>query len=305
MQGRLTMKHREWITAFLFILPFFAGMLVFYLIPIFSAFFHSTTEWTGYTNAVFTGMDNYRRLFLDGTLLSEISNTIKYILLSLPIGIVAALFFAELLNSKIRGRGFYRVIYYLPCITMSTVVVLVWRMMLNVRFGAVSLMIKAIFGSSPSWLADPHYVMYAMVMMAVWCSLGYKIIFLLAGLQSIPESYFEACKVDGGNQLTCFFRIKLPLITPTIFYLMIMGVIDGFNQFDYSYLLSSLASGGGALSMESPIYNALRTVVTGIYNSGFIFGDMGYACAKSVVLFFIIMVVTVVQFGVQKKWVNY
>lgn len=305
LRARTGLKQREWIVAYLFILPFLAGMVVFYLIPILFAFGRSFTAWNGYTSATFSGLSNYRRLLADPALASEILNTCRYILLSLPIGLAIALFFAELLNMRIRGRGLYRVIYYLPCITMSAVVVLVWRMMLNGRFGAICLAIKALFGSCPSFLADPDYVMYAMVMMSVWCTLGYKIIFLLAGLQNIPESYFEACLVDGGNRFTCFFRIKLPLITPTLFYLSVMGVIDGFNQFDYSYLLSTMAKGGDAMSMESPIYSALRTVVTGIYNSGFIFGEMGYACAKSVILFLIIMAVTAIQLRTQKRWVQY
>ena len=301
----LTSKRREIIAAYLFVLPFVMGMVVFYLYPIISAFTHSFTEWTGYTQAVFIGLENYRTAIADPLLKKEIANTLRYILLSLPLSLCVALVFAELLNSKIRGRGFYRVLFYLPNITMSTVVVLVWRMLLNSRFGLIVVTAKKLFGSCPAFLSDPEYVMYAMVMMSVWTSLGYNIIYLLAGLQSIPESYSEACRVDGGTAITCFFRIKLPLITPTLFYLMVTGIIGGFNQFDYAFLLSSSAAGGGALSMESPVFNALRTVVTGIYNSGFIFSDMGYACAKAVVLFAIIMIVTVFQFSVQKKWVNY
>jgi multiple sugar transport system permease protein len=286
-------------------LPFMVGMIVFYLYPIISAFTHSFTKWTGYTAAVFTGLQNYSTAIDDPLLRKELYNTIRYILLSLPLSIGVALVFAELLNSKIRGRGFYRVLFYLPNITMSVVVVLVWRMLLNTRFGLITMAVKAIFGNCPSFLADPEYVMYTMVMMSVWTSMGYNIIYLLAGLQSIPETYFEACRVDGGNAFACFFRIKLPLITPTLFYLAVTGVISGFNQFDYAFLLSTSAAGGGALSMESPVFDALRTVVTGIYNSGFIFGDMGYACAKAIILFIIILIVTVFQFKVQKKWVNY
>lgn len=298
-----TSRRREGATAYVFILPFFAGMIIFYLIPIITAFKNSFTEWAGYTTPVFTGLTNYKAIISDTTLHREILNTMKYIVLSLPLTIILSLIMAELLNKNIRGKGFYRVLYYLPNITMSAVVVLIWRMLLNGRFGWISVAIKAVFGSCPAFLSDPQYVMYSMVMMAVWSSMGYDIIFLLAGLQSIPESYSEACRVDGGNAFTCFFRIKLPLITPTLFYLLVTGVIGGFNQFDFSFLLSSLA--GSSLSAESPIYDALRTVVTGIYNSGFVFHDMGYACTKSVVLFAIILVVTLLQFRLQKRWVNY
>lgn len=296
-------KRREAATAYVFILPFFLGMIVFYLIPILTAFANSFTEWAGYTNPVFTGLTNYKALFADEALHREIWNTLRYILMSLPVTILIALVFAQLLNSNIRGKGIYRVLYYLPCITMSAVVVLIWRQLLNGRFGLVSVTAKSIFGSCPAFLSDPKYCIYSLVMMSVWSSLGYDIIFLLAGLQSIPEVYSEACRVDGGNAATCFFRIKLPLITPTLFYLLVTGIISGFNQYDYSYMLSSLA--GSSLSAESPIYDALRTVVTGIYNSGFVFHEMGYACTKSVVLFCMILIVTVFQFVFQKRWVNY
>lgn len=288
---------KEVITAYTFLLPLLIGVVIFFIIPIAQAFFYSLTKWKGIGEATFVGLKNYVNIFtVDTNFLLELKNSIVYVVGTVPVTIAIALMFASLINSKIRGISFYRVIYFLPNVVMMAVVAMVWRWLLNSQYGIVDAILGATLNIRPAWLSDTNLTMISMCGISVWQGMGYCIVILLSGLQGVSKSYYEAAKMEGANGIQQFFGITLPLVTPTLFFLFITRVIFTFNQFDLVYMLAK---------DRGPIQQSLRTLVFGIYQSGFEDFARGYACAKAVMLFMVIMVVTFLQFQGEKRWVNY
>ena len=232
-------KKKEAITAYIFLLPLFIGVILFFIIPIVQSFYYSLTDWRGVGDAVFIGLENFKRLFTsDKKFGAELRNTLVYVVGSIPLTIFLALLVANLLNTKIRGVSFYRVIYFLPNVMMGAVVAMVWRWLLNSRFGLVDAILYFLFGIRPAWLSDTHLTMISMCVISIWSGMGYCIVIILSGLQSIGDTYYEAAKIDGANVVQRFLHITFPLITPTIFFLLITRVIGAFNQFDLVYMLA-------------------------------------------------------------------
>jgi len=290
-------KKIEPITAYAFLIPLFVGVVLFFIIPIFQAFFYSLTKWKGVGEPVFVGFDNFVKMFTtDANFKLEIRNTLVFVAGTVPTTIFLALIIASLLNANIKGVGFYRVIYFLPNVMMGAVVAMVWRWLLNSQYGLVDAVLDSLFGIRPEWLSDTRLTMFSMCIIDIWAGLGYCVVIILAGLQGIDTNYYEASRIDGANRLQQFRYITVPLVTPTLFFLFITKAIGAFNQFDLVYMLSS---------GEGPVQRSLQTLVFGIYNTGFQNFSMGYASAKAVILFFIILAVTMIQLLGEKYWVNY
>ena len=295
--GILRERHKNWIFAYLFILPLLLGITLFTLIPIVQSFYYSFTKWNGVQAAEWVGLENFVQLLADTQFHMEFVNTFCYVFISVPVTMAFSLFIANLLNTKIRGLTIFRVIYFLPNVTMSVVLAMIWTLMFNSQFGVVNDVIFKLFKIRPAWLTSPDLIMTVIIVVSVWSSVGYNIIILLAGLQNVPTSYYEACEIDGGGPITKFTKITLPLVSPTVFFLLVTSIIKAFNSFDLVFMFTTNGSG--------PTRDAIRTIVYGIYETGFQFFEMGYASAKAVVLFFIIMLITFVQFVMQNKWVHY
>jgi multiple sugar transport system permease protein len=290
-------RWQEALVAYLFLLPLLVGVVLFFVIPISQAFYYSLTKWRGIGAMTWIGLDNFAKLFSsDLTFRAELRNTIVFVFGSIPGTLVLAVLAATLMNARIKGVSFYRVIYFLPNVTMVAVVAMIWRWLLNSQFGIVNAVLRPLFGIGPAWMSDTRYTLFSMCIIAIWSGLGYCIVILLAGLQGISPTYYEAACIDGATPVQQFFRITVPLLTPTLFFLLVTRVIGAFNQFDLVYMLAD---------SPGPIQNSLRTIVFGIYQSGFQNFAMGYACAKAVVLFAIVMVVTFIQFKGEKRWVHY
>lgn len=295
--GKLRNRHKDWIFAYLFIAPLMIGVTTFTLIPIAQSFYYSFTKWNGVQTPVWTGFGNYIKLLGDAVFRQEFSNTFCYVFISVPVSLILSLIVANLLNAKIRGRTVFRVIYFLPNVTMSVVVALIWTLMFNSQFGVINDFLYKLFEIRPSWLTDPGLIMAVVIVVSVWSSVGYNVVILLAGLQNVPQNYYEACELDGAGAISKFVHITIPLVSPTVFFLTITSTINAFNSFDLVFMFTTNGAG--------PTRDAIRTIVYGIYETGFQFFEMGYASAKAVVLFFIIMLITLIQFIVQKKWVHY
>ncbi|GHV24187.1 sugar ABC transporter permease [Spirochaetia bacterium] len=289
-------KHLGWIAAFVFILPLFTGVVVFVMIPIVQSLYYTFTNYNGMQTPSWVGMKNLIRITTDNEFKKEFFNTMKLVFISVPISIFLSLIMANLLNTKIIGRTVFRVIYFLPNVTMSTVVATMWLLVFNSQYGTVNTLLFKLFQIRPAWLTNPNLVMVVVIVVGVWGSLGYDIVILLAALQNVPTNYYEACEIDGGNQLHKFFHITIPMVSPSLFFLLITGVIGAFNSFDLVFMFAQ---------SSGPIRDALRTMVFGIYESGVVKFEMGYASAKAVILFVIILMVTLAQFYGQKKWVHY
>lgn len=290
-------KYRSWIFAYLFIAPLIIGITTFTLIPIGQSFFYSLTKWDGVRAPQMIGLQNFKTLLQDAEFFMEFRNTFVFVLTSVPLSIGISLVLANLLNTKIKGRTIFRVIYFLPNVTMSTVIALIWTLMFNSQFGMVNDVVFKLFQIRPNWLTNPKLIMIVIVVVSVWSSIGYNVVILLAGLQNVPAVYYEAAALDGAGPFQKFRNITLPLVSPTVFFLTVTSVINAFNSFDLVYMFTR--------NSEGATRNAIRTMVYGIYETGFNFFDMGYASAKAVILFFFIMIVTFFQMAMQKKWVHY
>lgn len=290
---------KESVTAFVFLLPLMVGIVLFFVVPIVQAFFYSLTKWKGAGPIDFVGLDNFVKLFTNDKKFSgELANTFAFVLGSVPLTLIIALVMAALMNTVKRGVGAYRVIYFLPNVTMVAVVAMIWKWLLNSQYGIVDTILDFFFGIRPAWLGDTNLTMISMCLIAVWSGMGYCIVILIASLQNIDRTYYEAATIDGANGFQQFRYITAPMVTPTLFFLLITRVIQAFNQFDLVYMLVPSGTAG-------PIQRSLATIVFGIYDSAFQNFAMGYACAKAVVLFFIIMIVTFFQFMGEKRWVKY
>ncbi|HIS25954.1 MAG TPA: sugar ABC transporter permease [Candidatus Pullilachnospira intestinigallinarum] len=291
--------RREWMWAYIFIAPMVLGTLIFGIIPILYSVGLSLMRWDGLGDKVFVGLNNFINLFQDDKFLYEIKNTLVYTIAVVPITLVLSLGVANLLNKGLKATGFFRVVYFLPNIVMPVAVAMVWRFLLNSKVGLVNIFFRAIHLPTPEWISDPNYIMVSLVMISVWSGVGYNAIIMLAGLQGISSSLYESARLDGAGDIQIFWKITVPLLSPTLFFLSTMSIMNSMRVFDVIYAFIGKADQGG------PIVDASRTVVFGIYEKAFKFLNMGDASAEAVILFLMIGVVTIIQFKFQDRWVFY
>lgn len=291
------------IRAFPFLLPSLTGMLVFYLIPIMISIFLSLTDWDGLAKLTvngffkehFIGMDNYKSILTGGEFYSVLGNTCYYIILYIPLMLLASLGIAALLNKGYKGTGFYRVLYYIPVLTSWVAGALIWKWVLSPQYGIMNNLLSIIGITGPDWLQDEHWAMPAIVLASVWKDMGFFGLILLSGLQGIDKGYYEAARVDGAGKWTQFVKITLPLLTPSIFFVLVIALINSFQLFPQVMIMTKDAGPNGATMV----------MVERIYKYGFRYFKMGYAAAFSWILFFIIFILTSIQMKLQKGWVHY
>ncbi|MEU6284472.1 sugar ABC transporter permease [Streptomyces sp. NPDC047028] len=291
----------EALWGYAFIAPTGLGLVVFYLWPVVQTAYFSFTAWGPFGGHTWTGLANYSRLLHDSEFGRAMLNTLLYTglgLLSIPLAVV----FAALLNREgMRGTGFYRTLFFLPVVTMPVAVAMVWRWLYNGNYGLINYLLSLIGVHGPNWVSDPRVAMYALVVVGIWSSLGYNLIIFLAGMQAIPKEYYEAASVDGAGPVRQFFRITIPLLSPTAFFVSVISVIGSLQLFDLVYIMAG--SGTGARS--NPAFPRLETVVSLFYDRAFVTNDRGYAAAIVMVLLLLIIALTALQFRLQKRWVHY
>lgn len=270
-------------------LPLVISLSVFLIFPILYALAMSFTNWNLSTirPPEFTGLSNYRRIVEDDLFWVCMRNTVYYALLRIPTGLVLALGLATLINSLKHLKGFFRSVYYLPVLTSAVAAAVIWSWVYQPRFGLLNQVLALIFNaleiktSLPRYLTDPKLAMLSVVVMDLWQGTGFTIIILLAGLQGIPESFYEAARVDGASRLQTFWHITVPLLRPTIIFVLITGFIGAFQVFDQMFTLT-----------EGGPQNATRTIVYLLWEQTFRFQRAGYGSAVSFVLFFVIVAFT-------------
>ena len=290
---------QEWFWAYVFIAPMVIGTLIFGIVPILYSAGLSLMKWDGLGEKTFNGLANFADLMKDEKFRYEIRNTLVYTVAVVPITLILSLGVANLLNKGLQATCFFRVIYFLPNIVMPVAVAMVWRFLLNSKVGLVNIFLRALHLPAPGWISDPKYIMASLVMISVWSGVGYNAIIMLAGLQGISPSLYESARLDGASNIRIFWKITFPLLSPTLFFLTTMSIMNSMRAFDIIYTFIGKADQGG------PIVDASRTVVFGIYDKAFKFLNMGGASAEAMILFFMIAVITVVQFKLQDKWVFY
>ncbi|MDQ0338465.1 multiple sugar transport system permease protein [Caldalkalibacillus uzonensis] len=278
----------------IFLLPNLAGFLFFIGIPIISSFVLSFTSWDLLSPPQFVGVDNYINLLRDPSFFNALTNTLLFIAGYLPTVMVLALIVALLLNRRLRFRVFFRAAYFVPVITSWVAVALIWKWMFNPSYGLVNYFLSLIGINGPAWLQDPSWAMPSIIITSVWKDIGFVMVIFLAGLQGIPENYYEAADIDGANGWQKFRYVTLPLLAPTTFFVLVISLINSFQVFDQVMIMTE---GGPA--------GATTVMVQEIYNHAFRYFQMGYASALSWVLFALIFVVTFIQMRWQKRWVDY
>lgn len=304
MKRRTSSKQKAagLLTASPFLLPSLIGMLIFSVLPLIISGLISFTDWNGlaaltapgFFQEHFIGLENYKKILSSAEFWRTLGNTAEYIILYIPLMLAASLLVATLLSQTRRGIGFFRVVYYIPVLTSWVAASLIWKTVLSPQYGALN-GILSIFGiQGPGWLTDEKWAMPAIVLVSVWKDMDFFGLILLSGVVGINKTYYEAADLDGANGWVKFIRITLPLLTPSIFYVLIVGMINAFQLFPQIMIMT----GGGP-------NGATQVMVERIYNYGFRYYRMGYASAFSWILFAIIMVFTAIQMKGQERWVHY
>lgn len=292
-QRRLSRQTWEEIGGYLFILPWIIGFLAFTLGPMIYSLYLSFIDTDILTHSDWVGLDNFREMFADPLWSKSLRNTVYYTFVLVPLSTIGSLTLAVLLNQDIRFRSIFRTIYYLPSVLSGVAVALLWVWILNRDFGIVNGALR-IFGiRGPAWLQSEVWAMPAMILMSLW-GVGGNMIIFLAALQGVPSSLYDAAKIDGAGTLASFWNITVPMITPTIFFSLVMGIINSFQVFTQAYVMTS----GGP-------NNATLTQVLYLYRKAFEQFHFGYASAIAWVLFAIILVFTGAMIRGSTIWVYY
>ncbi|MFT9370502.1 carbohydrate ABC transporter permease [Paenibacillus polymyxa] len=286
-------KKHQALWGYLFIGPQFLGLLCFSLLPLLYAFYLSFVNWDGFGVPLFVGLDNFKGQLSDPDFWKALINTVYYMVLVIPVGIVLALLVAIVLN-KVKGREIYRLFFFMPVVTSSVSVGVIWMWILNGEFGILNHLLRAIGITGPMWLTDTHWVIPSIALLSIWLGLGYNMVIFLAGLQGISKSYYEAAEIDGASKFQQLRYITLPLLSPTTFFITIMMVISSFQVFDQAFVMTN---GGPAKASYTLVYH--------IYDQAFIDFTMGESAAAAMILFVIILIFTLLQFKMQKRWVHY
>lgn len=286
--------RQQAIYGYAMIAPMLVGFGIFFYYAVGVSFYIGFTEWDVLTSPKWVGLQNYISLFSNSVFWKMLWNTTRYTLWVVPLGQIVSLILAIALNTQIRFRNLYRLIFFIPVLTMPVAIAIVWKFIYNPEFGILNEALGLFGIGNLKWLSDPNLSMVSLVIVSIWSGSGYGMLLYLAGLQNIPRVYYEAAQVDGANGISQFFNISLPLLTPTIFFNVVTSIIGSFQVFDIVFMMTK----GGPT-------NSTRTIVYDIYENGFVFFRMGYATATSWILMAIILVITVVQLRMQKKWVHY
>ncbi|MCI8380907.1 MAG: sugar ABC transporter permease [Lachnospiraceae bacterium] len=284
-----------------FMLPSIVGMIVFSFLPIVISIVVSLTDWNGLDklNAQtlgerLCGLENYGAILRSVEFWNVLGHTVYYIVLYIPLVLVMSLFIASILNRNMRGIGVFRVLYYIPVLTSWVAASLIWKWVLSPQYGVINQLLGYLGVRGPEWLTDKFWAMPAIVLASVWKDMGFYGLFLLSGLKAIDTGYYEAAQMDGAGKVKQFFSITLPLLTPSMFFCVIMALINAFQLFPQVQIMTEGGPNG-----------ATQVMVERIYTYGFKYFRMGYAAAYSWLLFVIIFVLTLVQMKLQKRWVYY
>ncbi|MFD1932582.1 MULTISPECIES: carbohydrate ABC transporter permease [Nonomuraea] len=281
-------------TVAVFLLPSLVPLVLFTLVPMAGSLWVSLHEWNLIEPMRWVGLDNYGEVLADPKTRAAFLHTLYFIAGYLPLVYAGGLGLAMLLNRAMGGRNLFRAIYFLPVITSWVVVALMWKWLLNPASGIVNWALGLLGVEGPGWWTDPSWAMPSIILASAWKDLGFVMIILLAGLQAIPHEYHEAARVDGASAWQRFRRITLPLLSPSTFFVVVISLINGFQVFDQVHVMTAGGPGG-----------ATEVVVEQVYRLTFQYGRAGAASALSWLLFAVVLLVTLIQVRVQRRWVNY
>ena len=278
--------NKENSAALIFLFPAILGIIIFIAMPVFCSFCLSFAKWDLLNPIEYVGIANYKEIFNSPIFIKILINTIVFALSTSILGVIIPLIFASVLNSKIRGSEFYKTAYFLPFITPMVVIAIIWTWFFDPNIGFLNKFLHLHI----NWLYDKNYAMPALIIVSVWKLIGYNMIIFLSSLSSISQSYFEAARIDGANAYKTFINITIPLLSPTIFFVVIITAISSFQVFDLIFLMTQ----GGP-------FDSTNVLVYEIYKNAFEYFNVGKASAIAYILFSIILVLTLIQWNLRKK----
>ncbi len=288
-----TRQKSENLWGWIFILPTMIGLIILNIYPMIQTVIQSFYKTGDFGKGnIFVGLKNYQKVFGDGEIWQALWNTIKYALAEVPISVVLGLLLAVLLNKKMKGRGVFRTIFFLPMVVAPAAIAMVWKWLYNSNFG----LINNIFHIKVNWISNPNIAIFSIAVIGIWSVIGYNMVLFLAGLQSVPRDYYEAASLDGATGWQQLTRITIPLISPTIFFVVVTRVIGAMQVFDLIYML---------IDLNNPAWKKTETLVSLFYKYSFEQSKKGYGAVVVVLLLAVIMLLTVIQLNGQKKWVHY
>jgi len=289
-------RLKETTVGYLFVAPLLIGITVITIIPILASFGLSFTNWSlvsGIENIHFIGMNNFNRLFHDAVFMKSLVNNLL-LLAALPFKLAFALFLAIIINKYIYFKDFFKIVYFMPFISGVVAIAIVFRVMFHPTYGPVNNMLMSIgIDHPPGWLADMDFAFFSLIIIFTWIQFGFSFIIYIAGLQNISRELYEAASIDGASAWRQFKHITLPMLSPTTFFLLITGIISSFKIFD---LIAVLTEGGPANSTMVAIYY--------LYQRAFVNLETGYASAISIVIFAFILIITLINWVGQRRWVH-
>jgi len=289
-------RRREAIEGILYVSPWIVGFVVFVAGPLFASVYLSFNKFNILRPPKFIGLQNYVTAFtIDELFLPSIGRTFYFALLSVPLGVVGSLLVAMLLNQELKATTLWRTMFFLPTLTPLVAAALLWRWMLNPEVGLINYLLAQIGIQGPKWLASTDWAIPSLVLMGLWASVGgSRMIVFLAGLQGVPQEMYEAAEIDGAGTWAKFRHVTLPMITPVVFFNLVLGIIFALRTFEAAFVSTA---GGPA--------RATWFISLHIYQNAFVSFDMGYASALAWLLFSILFVLTFVQFRLSGRWVFY
>ena len=288
--SKLALDGYVW--GYLMVAPTIIGLIVLNIVPFFQTIYMSFSKSKAFGAYQFCGLENYVEMFKSPEFWKATWNSIYFCILTVPIGVFLALLVAVLLNAKIKGKTAFRAIYFLPMVVAPAAVAMVWKWIFNTEYS----ILNSLLGKNIRWLTDPKIVLVTCAIVAIWSAIGYDAVLLLSGIQNISRTLYEAADLDGASKVQQFFHITLPMVSPTLFVVLIMRLMSSLKVYDLIYMM---------VEQSNPALTSAQSLMYLFYRESFVAGNKGYASAIVIWTVLLIGIVTVFQFIGQKKWVNY
>jgi multiple sugar transport system permease protein len=284
-------QKSEAVWGWIFIAPTMLGLLLLNFWPILNTVWQSLCKTGDFGRGnIFVGLQNYLNVVQTSEFWGSLVNTFKYAIIEVPFSIAIALVLAVLLNRKMRGRAIYRTVFFMPMVAAPAAVAMVWKWLYNQQYG----LLNHVMGNQTGWISDSNIAWVSIGIIGVWSILGYNMVLLIGGLQEIPHDYYEASEIDGATGIVQFFKITIPLLSPTLFFIIQTRIIGALQQFDLIYMV---------MDDSNPAINSVQTVVPLFYKYAFTYGNKGYGAAIVMLLLIVIMALTFILQKTEKKWV--
>ena len=304
LRKRLGLGNRGGLAGYVFVAPSIAFLIIFVILPIFFTFYYSVTDYDLMSPPRFAGIKNFRNLLSDNRYPHAVTNTLYFAFGTVPSGIVTSLLLAVLINRQIRAIYTFRAFFYLPVVSSFVSVSLIWLWMYEPQFGLLNEALESLGLPRLKWMRAASTSMLSIIIMSVWKNMGLNMVIYLAGLQGIPPHLYEAAEIDGAGRVSTFFRITLPLLAPTTFFVVIVYFIGALQMFVQVFIMTTGGTSGGVFQQGGPL-DSTTTVVLLIYLNGFAYLKMGYAAAISFALLVVIGLITIINVRLLRYDIGY